>query len=76
MNDHFSGKKRRKLNEGKLEFEIYDNGILVQTENKGVEIVASNSLKNGILHIKHDSILAGHLGAANSTIQYANIYTA
>lgn len=45
-----------------LALAIDDEGILVRTGDKGIEIVAPQSLKERILYINHESLLAGHLG--------------
>lgn len=57
-----------KLNVGGLSFEIDENGIVVRTGDKAVQIVALHSLNDWILHINHHSRRAGPQVATNSTI--------
>lgn len=63
IHDQFFPAIRPKLNEGRdAAFEIDDDGILVRTGDKGIQIVVLHSLKDQILHINHHTILAGHTG--------------
>ena len=61
LKDAFSADVRRRLNKGELRsFELNENGILVHTSDKGNQIVAPQTLKDRILHIKHYPNLASH----------------
>lgn len=60
----FCAKLRRKRNEeGQVAFEIDDNGIIVHNGDKGINLIAIYSMMVQSLHIKHHSMLAGHLSS-------------
>lgn len=54
---------------GESPFEIDDEGVLLQTEEKGIQIVATHTVKDRILHINYQSLLAGHPVASSFTIE-------
>ena len=61
LTDPFCVEVRRKLNEGRRSaFEVDYEGVVVQSSDKGVQIVAPHSMKDRILHINHHSLRAAH----------------
>lgn len=58
----FVSKYATRVSKGVKDFEIDDNKRSVRTNDKGIKIFAWKFIKNGILYIKHYSLLASHQG--------------